>query len=98
MTKPTFEVLARSLHDADAELDVPEAHGLMSALACMGGDGTIAIVLGEVFGPRADAPDGAACRDLITDVWEGTCDALANSEFDFAPLLPNDDFDLAYRT
>jgi uncharacterized protein len=93
-----FDDLTRALTDASAELDAAEVHGLLSALACIPGDSRIAVLLGEVFGPAVSEPSVAPCRAVLGEVWDATHRALADTDFEFEPLLPDDETSLADRT
>lgn len=93
-----FDTLSRALQQADAGLPAAEVHGLLSALVCVPGGKRLAVVQGEVLGPRLDEPQSQHCRAMLEDTWDATVAALDAGDFGFDLMLPDDAQPLLERT
>lgn len=95
---PDFEHFSDLLTQASTALPPAEVHGLLSALACVPGEGRVAVLQGEVLGPAVQDPGAEPVRAVLEAVWKDTYAALGSTDFSFDLMLPDDEESLEMRT
>ncbi|MDE2195984.1 MAG: UPF0149 family protein [Gammaproteobacteria bacterium] len=93
MSPIRFALLQDALRRAGARAAAAECHGTLCGIICAGANAED-ICFKHLLG---GAPDGAACRELLSGLKQEAQQALHNPEVTFAPLLPEDDAPLAGR-
>lgn len=95
---PTLDELASALAGLNAGCSAPELHGVLAGLLA-GGARLNRSMLQKVLEAHAEA-DQAIGEEFMAALWQlqlKTLEDLGDSELVFAPLLPDDDEDLAAR-
>ncbi|CAG0940936.1 hypothetical protein GPROT2_01158 [Gammaproteobacteria bacterium] len=95
---PSYFLVEDALGELGASTGVTEAHGCLCGLACvLGGRAGAAWVASLLAGDTAGEA-GAGTADLLGELAEASCTALAEGAMAFMPLLPPDERPLAERT
>jgi uncharacterized protein len=89
----THADLQASLVRMDITVDPSEAHGRLCGALCV----REAFGAKEWLGEMADGPGAAGADPVIERLPALTRDSLESAEFEFAPLLPDDDAPLSER-
>lgn len=87
---PAYDSLAAELADAGVVLSLPELHGSICGVMCMGGVGAAQRWLDQCIQDWQPLPNpdvGEALRELELCTWR----TLAEADLSFEPLLPDDD-------
>jgi uncharacterized protein len=95
---PDFEHFSDLLTQSSSVLAPAEVHGLLSALACVPGEGRVAALQGEVLGPAVQDPSEAPVIEILEAVWKDTYAALESTDCTFDLMLPDDEQSLQQRT
>ena len=103
MQELTYLDLDSALDRLDVATDVAEVHGSLTAVACFNGVDGYDIWLGSHFPELQTAiEEGDALaretRQTILDLYNQICTQLANDDFTYTLLMPDDDADLELRT
>ncbi|MGE0386618.1 MAG: UPF0149 family protein [Gammaproteobacteria bacterium] len=94
---PAFAELQAALDSAGALVGAAQCHGLLCGTLCAGTDDEAAW-LDHTFGTDASAPRvEGALAGLLHDAYAATVEAITGEDFDFAPMLPDDDEALGER-
>ncbi|MGR9014386.1 MAG: UPF0149 family protein [Gammaproteobacteria bacterium] len=85
----TYQVINTIVIQSDADLSAAEAHGMATGMLCANEQAQSAEWLNELFRHAAQAADED--RATLVHLFEETRSLLANAEFEFDLLLPDDD-------
>ncbi len=96
MSETNVEEMQAALEAAGCRWGASEAHGTLLGLACVDAHTPVARWVGEID-RASEAPEGAAHR-AMSDLGERALAPLRGGEFEFSPLLPDDDAGLIDRT
>ena len=87
-----------ALERAHATLDVSECHGVLCGLLCATKAFSEERWLGEFLDPvEAGSAEAERCRKTLRSARRETQRQLEGQQFEFEPLLPNDDVSLTQR-
>lgn len=103
MLEITYADLTATLERLGVATDVAEVHGSLSAVACFNGVGGMAIWLDAHLPELSTAisQGDALARESaqsLQGLYTAICEQLANEEFAYSLLMPDDDIDLELRT
>ena len=92
-----FDAVQRALEGLAANTDAAEAHGTLCALLL--GNASLEIWLAHTLDAAPDAGDVVAAERLavLAALYRETRDQLLGEEFEFAPLLPDDNDEFGQR-
>jgi uncharacterized protein YgfB (UPF0149 family) len=90
----TFEEVARALAAGASTVHAAEAHGCLCGALCVRRDYPVAEWLDEIL---ADATAAAAVDPSFAALHGESVGVLERADMEFAPLMPDDDTDLATR-
>ncbi|MDI1230183.1 MAG: UPF0149 family protein [Methylobacter sp.] len=85
----TYQVINTIVVRSDAELSAAEAHGMATGMLCANQQAQSAEWLTELF--RHAIPAADEDRSTLVHLFEETRNLLANDEFEFDLLLPDDE-------
>lgn len=88
--------LDQALCEIGAGISASEAHGIICGVVCVHEDNTSPWV-DEIIDGADPEIDVQACVDLLLVVFESTREQLISANFEFEPLLPDDDETLEQR-
>lgn len=88
--------LDQSLSNIGTGISASEAHGIICGVACVP-DAENTSWVGEIIDGSDPEIDSQACVELLVAVFESTREQLYSANFEFEPLLPDDDEALVQR-
>jgi len=93
---PNYQAAAAALASTSAVASTSESHGLLTGLFC---SGKISDISAEKWATLSvgDAEQSQSALDTLKNLFSATQEKLANIDFSFNLLLPDDDTELRYR-
>jgi uncharacterized protein len=95
-----YQAISEVLQRLESPLSAAEMHGLLSGFVCAAHDNSAATWADDVIA-RSTPPDAATavqCRKVLLSLQAYTLNQLQHDNFEYSPLLPNDNHALALRT
>lgn len=93
-----FDDLEQLCQQANLDFGAAECHGILSGLVCASRQPTLADWLALIYDCSQHALPPSSQHALWNQLYSDTLQQLQGGEFDFQPLLPNDDLALEWRT